>query len=153
MILDPARRPLHLRQPRLHGAVLQRHGHSQRGGATPRAQHRHGGVRQDGSGGDVGFRRLLEDAGDAVGRGLATIGTILNPGLFVISGGMAAAGDMLLAPIQAAYFRHTLVKPGDGDGADPTFTTGRFLDNDNCMGAVGLSSGIMGGCSRHIRHA
>ena len=89
-------------------------------------------------GGDVGFRRLLEDAGDAVGRGLATIGTILNPGLFVISGGMAAAGDMLLAPIQAAYFRHTLVKPGDGDGANPTFTTGRFLDNDNCMGAVGL---------------
>lgn len=88
--------------------------------------------------GDVGFQRLLEDAGEAAGRGLATVGTILNPGLFVISGGMAAAGDMLLAPIRSAYGRHTLVKPGDCEGANPAFVTGRFLDNDNCMGAVGL---------------
>lgn len=88
--------------------------------------------------GDVGFQRLLEDAGEAAGRGLATVGTILNPGLFVISGGMAAAGEMLLAPIRLAYSRHTLVKPSDGEGANPAFVTGRFLDNDNCMGAVGL---------------
>jgi predicted NBD/HSP70 family sugar kinase len=43
--------------------------------------------------GDLGFQRLLEDAGEAAGRGLATVGTILNPGLFVISGGMATAGE------------------------------------------------------------
>jgi predicted NBD/HSP70 family sugar kinase len=88
--------------------------------------------------GDVGFQRLLEDAGEAAGRGLAAVGTILNPGLFVISGGMAAAGAMLLAPIRSAYGRHTLVKPSDGEATNPSFVTGRFLDNDNCLGAVGL---------------
>jgi len=89
--------------------------------------------------GDVGFQRLLEDAGEAAGRGLATVGTIINPGLFVISGGLAAAGDLLLEPLRASYDRHTLVKRGDaGDEAVPRFAIGRFLDNDNCMGAVGL---------------
>jgi predicted NBD/HSP70 family sugar kinase len=88
--------------------------------------------------GDVGFQRLLEDAGEAAARGLAAVGTILNPGLFVISGGMAAAGAMLLAPIRSAYGRHTLVKPSDGESTNPSFVTGRFLDNDNCLGAVGL---------------
>jgi predicted NBD/HSP70 family sugar kinase len=88
--------------------------------------------------GDVGFQRLLEDAGEAAGRGLATIGTVINPGLFVISGSLAAAGELITAPIRSAYGRHTLVKPGDGEGANPQFVTGKFLDNDNCMGAVGL---------------
>lgn len=89
-------------------------------------------------GGDVGFQRLLEDAGEAAGRGLATVGTIINPGLFVISGSLATAGELIMAPIRSTYARHTLVKPGDGEGANPQFVTGKFLDNDNCMGAVGL---------------
>ncbi|OBZ95722.1 hypothetical protein ADU59_10180 [Pararhizobium polonicum] len=88
--------------------------------------------------GDIGFQRLLEDAGEAAGRGLAAVGTIINPGLFVISGGMAAAGEMLLAPMRSSYAKYTLVKPGDIEGPVPQFVTGRFLDNDNCMGAVGL---------------
>lgn len=88
--------------------------------------------------GDIGFQRLLEDAGEVVGRGLATVGTIFNPGLFVISGGLAAAGEILLAPIRSSYAKYTLVKPGELEGSEPQFVTGRFLDNDNCMGAVGL---------------
>jgi predicted NBD/HSP70 family sugar kinase len=88
--------------------------------------------------GDIGFQRLLEDAGDAAGRGLAAVGTIINPGLFVISGGLAAAGEILLAPMRSSYAKYTLVKPGDVEGSAPQFVTGRFLDNDNCMGAVGL---------------
>lgn len=89
--------------------------------------------------GDVGFRRLIEDAGEAAGRGLATVGTIINPSLFVISGGLAAAGDILLDPLRLSYDKHTLIKRLDaGDDAMPKFLTGRFLHNDNCMGAVGL---------------
>jgi predicted NBD/HSP70 family sugar kinase len=88
--------------------------------------------------GDIGFQRLLEDAGEAAGRGLAAVGTIINPGLFVISGGLAAAGEILLAPMRSSYAKYTLVKPGDVEGSAPQFVTGRFLDNDNCMGAVGL---------------
>jgi predicted NBD/HSP70 family sugar kinase len=89
--------------------------------------------------GDVGFQRLLADAGEAAGRGLATIGSILNPPLFIISGGLAAAGELLLAPLRASYEKHALIKRGDVDeAAYPRFVAGRFLDNDNCMGAVGL---------------
>ena len=89
--------------------------------------------------GDVGFRRLLQDAGEAAGRGLGIIGTIVNPGLFVISGGLAAASEILLEPLRASYEKHTLVKRDDLDEAQaPRFTVGRFLDNDSCMGAVGL---------------
>lgn len=89
--------------------------------------------------GDVGFQRLLADAGEAAGRGLATVGSILNPPLFIISGGLAAAGELLLAPLRASYEKHALIKRGDLDeAAYPRFVAGRFLDNDNCMGAVGL---------------
>jgi hypothetical protein len=40
--------------------------------------------------------------------------------------------------MRSSYAKYTLVKPGDVEGSAPQFVTGRFLDNDNCMGAVGL---------------
>lgn len=89
--------------------------------------------------GDIGFQRLLADAGDVAGRALGTIGTIINPSLYIISGGLAAAGELLLAPIRASYEKHTLIKRQDMSEVEyPRFVVGRFLDNDNCMGAVGL---------------
>lgn len=89
--------------------------------------------------GDVGFQRLLADAGDVAGRGLAVVGSILNPPLFVISGALATAGDLLLAPLRSSYEKHAFVKRSDlGQGEYPNFIPGRFLGNDNCMGAVGL---------------
>jgi predicted NBD/HSP70 family sugar kinase len=91
------------------------------------------------SNGDVGFQRLLADAGEAAGRGLGIVGSIINPPLFIISGGLAKAGELLLAPLRASYEKHALIKRQDLDeAAFPRFVTGRFLDNDNCMGAVGL---------------
>ncbi|WP_231811198.1 hypothetical protein [Rhizobium quercicola] len=51
---------------------------------------------------------------------------------------MAASGDMLLSPIRSAYAKHTLVKPGDGEGANPAFVTNRVPNHDSGMGAVGL---------------
>lgn len=89
--------------------------------------------------GDIGFQRLLADAGEAAGRGLGIIGSIINPPLFIISGGLAAAGELLLEPLRASYEKHTLVKRSDvGEAAFPRLVSGRFLDNDNCMGALGL---------------
>jgi predicted NBD/HSP70 family sugar kinase len=93
---------------------------------------------QEAMGGDVGLRRLIEDAGDVAGRGLATVGTILNTRLIVISGALAAAGDLLISPMRASYSKYTLVKPGDVDGDLPVFVVGKFLENDSCLGAVGL---------------
>lgn len=89
--------------------------------------------------GDIGFRRLIADAGEAAGRGLGIVGTILNPPLFIIGGGLAAAGNLLLDPLRASYEKHTLIKGSDVETAPfPQFVIGRFLDNDNCMGALGL---------------
>lgn len=89
--------------------------------------------------GDVGFQRLLADAGEAAGRGLSMIGAIVNPPLFIVSGSLATAGELLLAPLRASYEKHAFVKSRDVDEAHyPRFVTGRFIDNDSCMGAVGL---------------
>lgn len=89
--------------------------------------------------GDIGFQRVLADLGETAGRGLAVVGSIIDPPLFVLSGILASAGDLLVKPLAASYEKHTLIKGVDLDGRDRNqFVTGRFLDNDSCMGAVGL---------------
>jgi predicted NBD/HSP70 family sugar kinase len=90
-------------------------------------------------GGDIGCRRLIEDTATIAGRGLALIGAALNPPLIVVGGGFAAAGDILLAPLEESFNKHTLVKRADvGDVARTRFVVSRFVENDACMGAVGL---------------
>jgi predicted NBD/HSP70 family sugar kinase len=63
--------------------------------------------------GDVGCARLIADTAEIAGRGLGMIGAILNPGLFIVGGGAALAGAILMEPLIASYERHTLVKRGD----------------------------------------
>ncbi|GAB2847398.1 ROK family transcriptional regulator [Lentzea nigeriaca] len=58
--------------------------------------------------GDRGAIRAIEDAGDAVGRALAQAVTIVNPELVVIGGELAAAGDVLVAPIRRAVQRNAM---------------------------------------------
>jgi predicted NBD/HSP70 family sugar kinase len=110
-----------------------------------RAGHRHGNlltmdeVIARARAGDVGSRRLIDDTATAAGRGLAMIGTIINPPLIVVGGRLALAGQMLLEPLAASYEKHTLVKRTD---VPPELRTrivvGKFTDNDACLGAVGL---------------
>ena len=89
--------------------------------------------------GDVGCRRLIEDTAVAAGRGLGIIGTALNPGLIVVGGRMAMAGDILLPPLEQSFNKHTLVKRSDvGERGRTRFVTSHFVDNDACLGAVGL---------------
>jgi glucokinase len=52
--------------------------------------------------GDARARRILADAGDALGVSFAAVVDILNPQIIVVGGGMAAAGDLLLAPARRA---------------------------------------------------
>lgn len=52
--------------------------------------------------GDVRAERILADAGSALGRALAALVDILNPQIIVVGGGMAAAGNLLLAPARQA---------------------------------------------------
>ena len=58
--------------------------------------------------GDRGARRAVADAGTAVGTALAAAINLLNPGLVVIGGELAAAGETLLEPIRAAIERRVI---------------------------------------------
>lgn len=89
--------------------------------------------------GDAGAFRLIEDTGEIAGRGLAMVGTILNPPLILIGGRMALAGDILLAPLVRAYQKHTLLKAHDlPEDRRTRIALGRFTENDALLGAVGL---------------
>jgi predicted NBD/HSP70 family sugar kinase len=89
--------------------------------------------------GDAGALRMISDVGEYGGRGLAMIGTILNPPLILIGGRMATAGDLLLAPMRNAFHRHTLIKQVDTSASTRTsIGVGKFTENDSLLGAVGL---------------
>ncbi len=89
--------------------------------------------------GDDRCRQLIADTAEAAGRGLGLIGSAINPGLVVVGGGIALAGDLFLLPLEESYDRHTLVKRRDVGAAGRTrFATAKFGETDACMGAVGL---------------
>ncbi len=53
--------------------------------------------------GDVAALQCFEVIGTWLGRGLAGLAAILDPGLFVIGGGVSAAGELLRVPASAAF--------------------------------------------------
>ncbi len=53
--------------------------------------------------GDALAQQCIDRAAEVLGTALACIGCIVNPEAFLFGGGMAAAGDVLLAPIRRAY--------------------------------------------------
>jgi glucokinase len=55
--------------------------------------------------GDSGALRCFEIVGSWLGQGLAALAAILDPGCFVIGGGVSAAGQLLTGPAQAAFAR------------------------------------------------
>jgi glucokinase-like ROK family protein len=58
--------------------------------------------------GDAASVELLASAGRFVGQALATIVNVFNPSLVVIGGGVADAGDALLATIRQTVYRRSL---------------------------------------------
>jgi glucokinase len=55
--------------------------------------------------GDATARELLADIGEWLGVGMANLAAAFDPGLFVIGGGVSAAGEMLIGPAREAYRR------------------------------------------------
>jgi predicted NBD/HSP70 family sugar kinase len=89
--------------------------------------------------GDAGALRMINDVGEYGGRGLAMVGTMLNPPLIIVGGRMALAGDLLLVPMRNTFQRHTLIKHMDTNSAARTeIRIGKFTDKDSLLGAVGL---------------
>ena len=56
--------------------------------------------------GDPACRELVEDVGQWLGLGLANLAAALDPGMFVIGGGLSAAGQLLLEPTRRAFARN-----------------------------------------------
>jgi glucokinase len=55
--------------------------------------------------GDQLARELLAEVGRWLGIGMADLAAALDPGTFVIGGGVSAAGDLLLDPAREAFRR------------------------------------------------
>jgi glucokinase len=53
--------------------------------------------------GDAAALRCFEIVGGWLGQGLAALAAILDPGCFVIGGGVSEAGDLLIRPARAAF--------------------------------------------------
>jgi glucokinase len=60
-------------------------------------------VTQAAQDGDACALRCFETVGSWLGQGLAALAAILDPGCFVIGGGVSDAGDLLIAPARAAF--------------------------------------------------
>lgn len=58
--------------------------------------------------GDPVATRLLAEAGWALGVGMAVLANVFNPEVFVLGGGMAAAGSLVLDAAEAEYRRRAL---------------------------------------------
>ncbi|HET9775191.1 MAG TPA: ROK family protein [Gemmatimonadaceae bacterium] len=56
--------------------------------------------------GDPAARKILAQAGEWVGLGLASLSPIFSPDRIVVGGGIAAAGDALLDPTRESYRKH-----------------------------------------------
>ena len=79
---------------------------------------------------------LIADVGTWLGRGLANLAAALDPDLFVIGGGVSAAGDLLLRPAQAAFDR-TLT--GRGFRPPAQLVLAHFRNDAGLIGAADLA--------------
>lgn len=60
------------------------------------------------AGGDLACTRVLADAGEALGVGLAAVLNILNPDCVVLGGELGGAGELVLASLRERLGRHAL---------------------------------------------
>jgi predicted NBD/HSP70 family sugar kinase len=84
--------------------------------------------------GDLGTRRVLADAGRAIGAALADACNILNPELVVFGGELAAAGEPLLEGVREALGRYAL----PAAVAATRVTEGVLGDRAGVLGALAL---------------
>lgn len=86
--------------------------------------------------GDPAAVELLQDTGRWLGIGLANLAAALDPGCFVIGGGVSDAGDLLLGPAREA-FRRTLT--GRGFRPEARITRTSLGVNAGMVGAADLA--------------
>jgi len=86
--------------------------------------------------GDGGALAALRQVGSWIGQASASLGAVLDPQLFVIGGGVAQSGDLLLEPIRQAYIDHV---PARGYHPVPEFTIAELVNDAGVVGAADLA--------------
>jgi predicted NBD/HSP70 family sugar kinase len=88
-------------------------------------------------GGDLGAVRLITDAGRAVGRTLAGMCSLLDPGLVIIGGELAPAGDALLSGVRESLDQWL----SPASGRSYPVVPGELGAKAEVLGAVALAMG------------
>lgn len=84
--------------------------------------------------GDATTLRVIDDAGNAVGRALANISNLVGPDVIVIGGPLAALGDALLGPIRRGLLRHAVPVVGE----NIKLSTSSLAAGSEALGAASL---------------
>jgi glucokinase len=88
--------------------------------------------------GDPCAVELLQEIGQWLGLGLANLAAALDPGRFVIGGGVSAAGELLLGPAREAYRRNLT---GRGFRPEADITPAALGNTAGLIGAADLARG------------
>jgi predicted NBD/HSP70 family sugar kinase len=84
------------------------------------------------AGGDTGCRRVVADAGRAIGSAVANLCNLLNPERVVVGGDLAGAGDLLLDPMREVVGRFAV------PAAVPQIVAGVLGERAEVLGALAL---------------
>ena len=84
--------------------------------------------------GDLGCRRVIADAGRAIGKAAAMLVNVLNPELLIVGGDLADAGELLLDGVRESLERSAL--PTAAQAA--TVVAGSLGDRAEVLGAIAL---------------
>ena len=85
--------------------------------------------------GDVACRRIIADAGSAIGAALASLCNLINPERIVVGGDLAEAGDLLLEPARLALARGAIASAA----ANVELVPGVLGDRAEVLGAIALA--------------
>ncbi|ACQ80158.1 glucokinase, ROK family [Beutenbergia cavernae DSM 12333] len=88
--------------------------------------------------GDPLALELLEDLGAALGTGIADLAALLDPEVVVVGGGVADAGDLLLAPARRAFTEQLFAR---GFRPEPVIVTARLGNDAGVVGVADLARG------------
>jgi glucokinase len=86
--------------------------------------------------GDPGALSALRTLGTWLGQACASLSAVLDPQLFVIGGGVAQSGDVLLDPIRSAYLE---ALPARGYHPEPEFRIAELVNDAGVVGAADLA--------------
>lgn len=87
--------------------------------------------------GDATATELLAEIGHWLGIGIANLAAALDPEIFVVGGGVSAAGDLLLDPARDTFSRHLT---GRGYRPAASIVAARFGPDAGLIGAAALGA-------------